>query len=125
MRGAHWTLLAAVVIILTSSASLLHAEDKPKDLIVGKWEPEKVEKGAKAVIEFTKDGKVMIVASANGKDFKVDGTYKFTDDKTMEVTIVFMDKKDTKKVKVIKVTKDELVTQDEGKKEEEKFKKAK
>jgi uncharacterized protein (TIGR03066 family) len=125
MRGTRWASLAAVVIILTFSASLLHAEDKPKDLIVGKWEPGKVEKDVKAVIEFTKDGKVKIIANAGGQEFKLDGTYKFTDDKNMEVTVEFMGKKDTKKVKVIKVTKDELVTQDEGKDEEEKFKKVK
>lgn len=125
MRVARFAALAAVAVLLNSSAALLHADDKAKDLIVGKWEPTKKEDGVKAVIEFTTDGKVKIVASAQGQEFKLDGTYKFTDDNNMEVTVEFMGNKDTKKVKVVKVTKDELVTLDDGKKEEEKFKKVK
>ena len=125
MREARWAALAAVVIILTSSASLLHAEDKAKDLIVGKWEPTKLPEGVKATIEFTKDGKITIVGKTGDKEFKGAGTYKFTDDKTMETSIEIMGQKETTKTKIVKISKDELVTQDEGKKEEDKFKKVK
>ena len=126
MRGARWAALAALVVILTSSAALVYAEDKPKELIVGKWEPVKAPEGVKMVIEFTKDGKIKITAGKPGeKEFNIAGTYKFTDDNNMETKMSFMGKEDTKKVKVVKVSKDELVTHDEGDKDDEKFKRVK
>ena len=125
MRFAQLAVLASLVVLLAGSAALLHAEDKPKDLIVGKWEPSKTPEGLKLVIEFTKDGKINIMGKAGDKEFKANGTYKFTDDNTMQTEIAFEGKKDTKKVKIIKVSKDELVTKDEGDKDEEKFKRVK
>jgi uncharacterized protein (TIGR03066 family) len=132
MRVSRLAAVAALVVLLTSSAALLHAEDKPKDLIVGKWEPAESPKGVTIVVEFTKDGKITIVGSAEGKEFKGTGTYKFTDDNTMETTIEFMGKKEVSKTKVLKVNKQELVTKDEPKKgqdeskiKEEKFKRVK
>jgi len=126
MRGARWAALAAVVVMLTLSAALLHAEDKPKDLIVGKWEPVKAPEGVKMVIEFTKDGKIKFTAGKPGeKEFNAGGTYKFTDDNNIEAKLTVNGKESTKKIKVVKVTKDELVTHDEGDKDDEKFKRVK
>jgi uncharacterized protein (TIGR03066 family) len=125
MRFARVAVLALLAIFFAGSAVLLHAEDKPKDLIVGKWEPTKAPEGLKLVIEFTKDGKIAITGKAGDKDLKANGTYKFTDDNTMQTEITFEGKKDSKKVKIIKVTKDELVTRDEGDKDDEKFKRVK
>jgi uncharacterized protein (TIGR03066 family) len=125
MRIARLAVLASLVVLFTGSAALLHAEDKPKDLIVGKWEPTNAPKGLKFVIEFSKDGKVAITGKAGEKEIKANGTYKFTDDNTMQTEITFDGKKEAKKVKIIKVTKDELVTRDEGDKEDEKFKRIK
>ena len=132
MRVARLAALASLVVLLTSSAALLHAADKAKDLIVGKWEPTELPKGVKVTIEFTKEGKIAITGSAEGKEFKGAGTYKFTDDDTMETEIEFMGQKESSKTKIVKITKDEMVTKDEPKKgkekaeiKEEKFKRVK
>jgi uncharacterized protein (TIGR03066 family) len=84
------------------------------------------------VIEFTKDGKISIVGTAEGKDFKGSGTYKFTADDMMETTIEFMGQKELSKTKIVKINKEELITKDEPKPgqdktkiKEEKFKRAK
>ena len=87
---------------------------KPQDLILGKWEP--VDEKGKSVVEFQKDGKLKVTAD----QLALEGTYKFIDDKTMEIKIVFGGKEETVKVKVI-VTKDELVTQKEGSETKEKL----
>ncbi len=87
---------------------------KPQDLILGKWEP--VEEKGKSVVEFLKDGKLKVSAD----QLALEGTYKFIDDKTMEIKVVFGGKEETVKVKVT-VTKDELVTQKEGSETKEKL----
>ncbi len=126
MRVARLVALASLVVVLTSSGALLYADDdKPKDLIVGKWEPVKAPEGAKLIVEFTKDGMVKITGKVGDKDFNFTGTYKFTDDNNMEREMTINGKKDTKKTKVVKISKDELVTHDEGDKDDEKFKRVK
>lgn len=129
MRVLHLAVAASLVIALASVASL-HADDKAKDLIVGKWEPSKVPEGVKIVVEFTKDGKLKITGNAKieGKkdqDISGSGSYKFLDDDTMETVVEIFGKKETSKVKIVKISKDELVTRDDGKKEEESFKRVK
>jgi uncharacterized protein (TIGR03066 family) len=132
MRVAQLVVLASLVVLLSSLAAPLYAEDKAKDLIVGKWEPVQPEKGVTAVIEFTKDGKISIAGTAQGKAFKNEGTYKFVDNDTFETTFEFNGQKQTSKTRIVKISKDELVTKDEPKKgaekaavKEEKFKRAK
>jgi uncharacterized protein (TIGR03066 family) len=120
MRVARLAGLTALVVILTSNAALVRAEDKAKDLIVGKWTPADAPKGVTITIEFTKDGKITVSGSQNGKEFKGTGTYKFTDDNTMETTIEFMGQKETSKTHIMKLNKDELVTKDELKKGQDK-----
>jgi uncharacterized protein (TIGR03066 family) len=115
----------AVVVILSASASLLQAEDKAKDLIVGKWEPVEQAKGEKITIEFTKDGKIHISGKEGDTEIKAEGTYKFIDDTTLEATINFGDEKKTDKAKIVKITKDEMVTKREKDKKEETFKRVK
>jgi uncharacterized protein (TIGR03066 family) len=122
MRLARLAGLTALVVFLTSNAALVRAEDKAKDLIVGKWTPEEAPKGATITIEFTKDGKITVSGNQNGKEFKGTGTYKFADDNTMETTIEFMGQKETSTTKIVKITKDELVTKDEPKKGQDKDK---
>ena len=125
MRAIRWAALASFVLIVAFTAAPLHAADKAKDLIVGKWEPTKAPEGVKVVIEFTKDGKVQITGTADKKDIKLEGKYKFLDDDTMETTFNRTGKEETRKTKIIKISKDELVTKDEGDKNEEAFKRVK
>ena len=115
-----------VFVLALFVAVPLHAEYKAKDLIVGKWEPAKQPQGAKVVIEFTKDGKVLMSGSGpDKKEFKMEGKYRLPDDKTMEVTYEQNGKAKTDKTTIVKITKDELVTKDDKDKEEQTFKRVK
>lgn len=87
-------------------------------LIVGKWQPLDIKD--EASLEFLKDGKVQITA----KEVVIPGTYKFTDETTMEVTLTFGGKDTTLKFKVT-VTDDTLTTQEIGKDRTERFKRLK
>ena len=117
----------AAILILTAAVG---AEDKKEEKIdgkklLGKWEPGEAKKGADVVIEFLKDGKLAITANAAGKEFKVDGTYKLTGNK-LELAMSFMGQDKTDTATVLKLTDDELVTEDsKGKKETLKRLKAK
>jgi len=127
MRAARWAAAVSMVLAIAMFVAVpLHAEDKAKDLIVGKWEPEKQPQGAKVVIEFTKDGKVLMTGSGpDKKEFKMEGKYRLPDDKTMEVTFEQNGKSKTDKTTIVKITKDELVTKDDKAKEEQTFKRVK
>ena len=114
---------AALAIVLLIGPAAVLAADKPKDLIVGKWEPLS-ENGKGFVAEFTKDGKVVITGKKDGQDLKVEGTYKFLSDDEMELNLEFMGEKKTEKLKITKIDKDEMVTSDSTQKEE-KFKRLK
>jgi uncharacterized protein (TIGR03066 family) len=118
---------AAVVVL----AGMSQAQDKDKKIdpakLVGKWELTKSEsenapKGA--LIEFTKDNKLMITIDANGKKFELSGTYKVDGDK-LTVTIKSPDGgKDESDTDTIKSLSDEkLVLIDKEKKETELTKK--
>jgi uncharacterized protein (TIGR03066 family) len=129
MRILRLAMAASLVILLASSA-FLHAEDKAKDLIVGKWQPTKPPEGFQVVIEFTKDGKFKMdgkvkLEGKKEQDIKREGTFKFLDDDTMELTVEQAGKGETTKVKIIKISKDELITRDDGKKEDNSFKRVK
>jgi uncharacterized protein (TIGR03066 family) len=122
--------VAASLVVLLASTAFLHAEEKAKDLIVGKWQPTKPPEGVQVVFEFTKDGKFKMDGKAKleGKkeqDVKREGTYKFLDDDTIELAIEQVGKSETTKVKIVKISKDELITRDDGKKEENSFKRVK
>ena len=108
--------LPALLTLLTLALSLSAApapekKDKPQDLIVGKWSREDPKTKEKIVIEFTKDGKVVIKGTPpdKGKDLEITGVYKFITDEKVEVELSGDKKKETLKVKV---TKDELTTTD-------------
>jgi uncharacterized protein (TIGR03066 family) len=103
-----------LVILLAATASAwtaapASAAETAKDLIVGKWQPTAAG-GDKAIIEFTKDGKLKIVADK----LSIDGTYKFLKDDQVEITTSIKGQESTVKL-TVKVTKDELTTKEEGK----------
>jgi uncharacterized protein (TIGR03066 family) len=106
--------LVAAVILLAAGA--VSAEDKPQQLILGRWEP--ADSKGKSVIEFLKDGKLRISADT----LTLEGSYKFIDDKTLEVKVILGgNEKPSSKLKIT-VTKDELTTEEEGKGKKERFK---
>lgn len=74
--------------------------------IVGKWTP--VNAKTKATTEFTKDGKILLVIDAKGKEIKAEGMYKLEGTK-LTITYKVGDKDSTSESVVKKLTDDELV----------------
>ena len=94
------------------------AEDKKDEKIdakklVGKWEPKEKEKAF--VIEFTKDGKLVITSTLDEKS-KAEGSYK-VDGKKILATLKLGGKEVTHTLTVSKLTDTELVSIDEDGKE--------
>jgi uncharacterized protein (TIGR03066 family) len=109
-------LLVIVLLGLLTAVAGLQAQDKPQDLILGKWDP--VDEKGKSTVEFLKDGKLRISA----QQLTLEGSYKFLDDKTIETRVIFAGKEEKGLKLAIKVTKDELVTTHlEGTKTEQRF----
>lgn len=116
--------LLVSVLLLAPSTSLV--EDKiDGKLLLGKWEPVKLPDGVdKLVVEYTKDGKVSVELEAQGNKQKFEGTYKLEGDK-LHIKIDFNGNEQDQKRKVTKLTDTEMVTTDEDKGEERKYKKVK
>ena len=115
--------LTIALIFLATSLSI--AQDKiDGKLLVGKWEPETAPQGAKVVMEFTKDNKLMVNAEFGGQKINMEGTYKLDGDK-LEVKLKEpTGKEKATSLKIMKLTNDELVTK-EGDEKEEKLKRVK
>jgi uncharacterized protein (TIGR03066 family) len=118
MRAILGCGLAAMLMVSAG----LSADDKKDEKIdakklLGKWEPADNKKDTKLVIEFAKDGKMTISADANGKDIKIDGTYKL-DGKKLSIALSFGGQEQKETLTILKLTDDELSTEDsKGKKE--------
>jgi len=112
-------LAAGCLACLLVAATEARAQDKAKDLIVGKWAPAD-EKQKGLTIEFTKDGKVTINVAQGDFKLNLDGTYKFTGDMEFEISIKGPggEKPKTDKVKIKSITKDEMTTLNPTGKEE-------
>jgi uncharacterized protein (TIGR03066 family) len=112
MRTVYWFgLLSALALGVLLSPSRASVEDKTKDLIVGKWVPAKDDGKTKVVMEFTKDGKVLIEATVDGQTAKLTGTYKVIAEDKVEVEMEIEGKK-MKETDTVKVTKEELTLTD-------------
>src|SRR5437660_224195 len=109
--------LFALGLMLSPASAAEKKADKPKDLIVGKWAPNDEKTKDKVVIEFTKDGKVLVTATEDGKKMEIKGTYKFATDDKVDIEMDFMGEK-KKETMTVKVTKDELTTTDSKDKKE-------
>jgi uncharacterized protein (TIGR03066 family) len=104
----------AALLLLAGSTPLL-AADKPKDLILGKWEMSRDKH--KVSLEFVKDNVLKVRLTTDDKNIDVEGKYTFVDDDNIEVELVYMGETKKEKLKVV-VTKEELTTTDgAGKKE--------
>ena len=104
--------LVAVAYIVSAASA---ADKKPQELIVGKWLMEDPKKKIKATIEFTNDGKVTVQANDKGAEFKLEGKYKFVDDKTIEFT---MEGKDAEENTIKSLSETDLVLLDKRGKDE-------
>jgi uncharacterized protein (TIGR03066 family) len=105
----------ALVVLMACGATAADEKIDAKKL-VGKWEP-KGQKEGDFTIEFTKDGKVHIAVSQNGKEFKADGTYK-VDGNKVTTTMNLGGKERSETHTITKLTDTELVSKDEKGKEE-------
>lgn len=108
-------------VLLLALSTGLSADDK-KDAIdakklVGKWQPKEKKDDLKMVIEFTKDGKMLITLTEQGKDTNLDGTYKIEGNK-LTTKVKVMDKERMRTRTVTKLTDTELVSTDEDGKED-------
>jgi uncharacterized protein (TIGR03066 family) len=125
MRAILGAALAAV-LVATAGASADDKSDKidPK-LLVGKWEPKEARKDQGIVMEFTKDNKLYLTVEVGGKTEKLAGTYAVKGNK-MTVQMKFGEKDVKEEVTILKLTEEELQTEDsKGKKETMRRSKAK
>jgi uncharacterized protein (TIGR03066 family) len=101
-------LVLAFVVAIGTQAS---GDDKVDDAkLIGKW---KSELNRNETTEFTKDGKIRIVADVKGKELKIEGTYKRKGDK-ISVSIDIGAKTVESTVTIRKLNDEELVTVNEG-----------
>lgn len=88
------TLLAAVfgLAVLAFAGQAARADDTAK--LLGKWEVTKTtgDTPVGAVVEFLKDGKMTVTIANDGKDVKLDGTYKL-DGKKLAVKLTLNEQK--------------------------------
>lgn len=81
--------------------------------LVGKWElAVGMPAGAKVMVEFTKDAKVVLSVAAGGKSEKVEGGYKL-DGTKLTITVKRAGQERAEGLRVLKLTDTELVTEDE------------
>lgn len=114
-----------VSVLLLAPASAMPEEKIDGKLLIGKWEPEKLpEQLEKLVVEYKKDGKMEVEITAQGQMQKFEGTYKLEGDK-LSIKVDFGGQEQNQKRKIIKLTDKEMVTNDEEKSEERKYKRAK
>jgi uncharacterized protein (TIGR03066 family) len=106
---------AALAVALAVTAA--PADDKAEKIdgrkLVGKWRPtgKNVAEGVKAVIEFTKDGKIAIEMEKGDQRKSVKGAYKLTGDK-LALSLDRGGKEDKETMTVTKLTDDDLVMED-------------
>ncbi len=85
--------------------------------LIGKWEPAEAKKDATSVVEFARGGKFALKAGVGGKTETWEGTYAVTGQK-LKITVKLGEKSVTEELVVLKLTDDELDTEDaRGKKE--------
>jgi uncharacterized protein (TIGR03066 family) len=106
-------------LLLLSACTVSAFEDKiDGKLLIGKWEPEKLPPGLKVVMEFAKDNKLKVDVEIQGKQEKVEGTYKLENDQ-FTMTMSKDGQERTQKLKVVRLNDKELVLKEESKNEEQ------
>lgn len=118
------TLLGLGIVLAVAFGA--HAADEKKIdamKLIGKWEPVKPKKDEELVMEFTKDGKLIVTGSMGEKALKIEGTYKLEGDK-LSFVLKFMGDEIKQTVTITKLTDDEMEGTDPANKTEA-FKKVK
>lgn len=104
-----------LAVLMTVGGGALAADDNAKK-IVGTWVVDKSEDlpdGATA--EFTKDGKLLVVAKVKDKELKLEGTYKVEKDK-LTSKLTFNGKTVEDVDEILKLTDDAMELRDKNKK---------
>jgi len=122
MNAIRLLAVGMVACLLTAGVRGDDKKDEKKadnaKLIVGKWECTKGEPGALEVgtpVEFTKDGKIILMVKLGDKDMKFEGTYKVTGD-TFEMTFKMGNDEHTQTINIKKLDDKVMSTSDkEGK----------
>src|SRR5438552_4162705 len=84
MNAARLLAVGALVCLAASFADKKDTKGDNAKLIVGKWECTKVDEGTLpmgTLIEFTKDGKLILTIKMGDNEQKMEGTYKLKGDK--------------------------------------------
>jgi uncharacterized protein (TIGR03066 family) len=114
-------LFAVLAALLVLAGSGRAADKIDAEKLLGKWEVTKgdTEAPKNAILEFAKEGKLMVSFELDGKKMELSGTYKIEEDK-ITLTLKSADGKEKISVETVKsLTDDMLVLEDkDGKKTE-------
>lgn len=114
MKAFCVALLGAAMVVCAGTA---HGQDDNAKKIVGTWELTKAggDLPVGTVIEFTKDLKLTATIKGDGKDEKIDGTYKIDKDK-LTVKVSFMGQSIEETATIKKLSDEALEIEDKDKK---------
>lgn len=112
------TWLAFTLLLATVCTAAAFQDKIDGKLLIGKWEPEKAPPGLKLVLEFLKEDKLKIEAEVQGKQEKMEGTYKLEGDK-LTINLNREGKEITQKLVVVKLTDKEAIMKEGSKSEEQ------
>ena len=115
MRPLMSCALVALAVQVTLSADGKSPDATYAEKIVGRWSLKK--DAGKTVVEFTKDGRMLVDTVVNEKAMKMEGTYKL-EGKKLTVTVKAGAKEVERVQTIFDVTETELITTDEGGKKE-------
>jgi uncharacterized protein (TIGR03066 family) len=111
--------IALAVAVVLAGGGAGQEPDSPIDpaKLIGRWEPKEPKKDAPSVVEFARGGKFVLKAGVGGKVETWEGTYGVVKQK-LTITIKVGEKTITEELAVLRLTNDELDTEDaKGKKE--------
>ncbi|MCI0702375.1 MAG: TIGR03066 family protein [Planctomycetia bacterium] len=122
--------IGLVLALVCGSVTAQEKKDKEKEKekfdakkLLGKWESNPPKKGESIVMEFAANGKLTMSGDVNGKELKVEGTYKLEGDK-LSFELRHMGETSKATITLTKLTDNELEGKD-SKGKSEAFKKVK
>ncbi len=128
LRTLAFALLAAVTLPALADDPKDKPKDKPKsvpvaELIVGQWKLFKTDnelpKGTTAVLDMKKEGKLTLTMELNGEKQTIEGTWKLDGDKKLTAVMTARGMENKSVMTIEKLTDEDFVTVDEGKKKDE------
>ncbi len=115
MNALRWMAAGLLVVGLAAAVRAADKPDVSKEKLAGTWEVTKADEGGPptgAVIEFTKDGKLKVTHTRDGKEETLEGTWT-ADGAKLTVAVKAKDEERKHTVTVKKLTDTELAVQDE------------